>query len=259
MGINYPIGYSALLSHKVNMEYKPNVVYTSEYPNGVIYAVGMRNIHTALMGDPTLRLFAYNVPEPINLTVSVENMWHANLQWEHSPKIDAMSAKYNVYRSTEKYGIYTKVNKEPIVGTKFVDSTFKFEGEVFYSVRTLALETSNSATFFNTSKGIFASATLTSVENELTNDFDINIYPNPATTDISIELSIKESGNYNLSIYDMMGDLQNELINEYFNLGLFKFNSKLQNNKGNSLSNGVYLLQLKSGNRTISKKINVIR
>lgn len=257
MAINYPIAYSALLSHKTTSEYRPNVVYTSQYPNGVIYAVGMKNIHTALMGDPTLRMYAYDIPEPQNLVVSVENLWHANLEWEHSPEIKIESAKYNVYRATEKYGIYTKVNKEPISGTKYVDSTFRFEGEVFYSVRTIALDTSNSATFFNTSKGIFASAVLTSVD-EMNFNFDFSIYPNPASFDINIDLSINEASYYTLRLYDLMGNQLLELFDKYFNSGAYSFNYKLENN-GNILPSGVYLLQLDSDKGKITKKLNILK
>lgn len=259
MALNFPIGYSAMLSHNITSNYKPNVVYTSQYPNGVIYSIGMKNIHTALMGDPTLRMFAYNVPEPTNLLATVDKKGFVSLQWEHSPKVDAMKAKYNVYRSTDKFGIYTKVNNQPVDDIKFIDSTFKFDGEVYYSVRTLALETSNTASFYNTSKGIFASVVLTSVNDENISNFGINFYPNPASTSIDIELSITKSDSYKLSIFDMLGNLQAEIVDDYLNSGLLKFNYILKNAKGENLKSGVYLLQLKSGSKIISKKINILR
>ncbi len=257
MGINFPIAYSALLSFKVMANYRPNFVYTAQYPNGIIYATAMRNNHIALMGDPTLRMFAYDIPAPNNLVASVDVKGLANLQWK-SPD-ENQKFYYNIYRATEEFGLYTKVNKEPISTNTFIDSTFKYDGVAYYSVRTTALDTSNTATFYNNSKGIFASVSLTSVNQSIDNSLNMQIYPNPSSANINVELNIPSPDTYSLALYDLMGNLQIQLLDKYFNQGIFRFNYNLNSLHSISLSNGIYILQLKSSDNIIIRKLYLIK
>jgi len=244
MGVNLPIGESALLSHNNLVTYKPNTVFTSQYPNGVIYAVGMKNIHTALMGDPSLRMYSYSVPQAQNLIAIFDGKYQVNLKWENPLNIDPQLAQFNVYRSTDKYGLYTKINDKPISGTEYED-TYQHDGEVFYCVKTVLLETSNTATFYNTSRGIFASTTLSDVDGS---DYIklMSFYPNPASRNVQIDLKIDKSDYYTLDIYDLLGNKIRNIINEYLYAGNFSFDYLLNDNNGNQISKGTYIMRLKS-------------
>lgn len=78
--------------------------------------------------------------------------------------------------------------------------------------------------------------------NEITKSNNINIYPNPATSEITLT-NIKEETN--VKIYDVLGALQKEI----------KLTSSEQIIAISKLKKGIYFIELNNGNNTIVKKI----
>jgi hypothetical protein len=139
LGVN--IGHGVLLSQN-NMT---NGVY--EPPNE-----GTRQVHIALMGDPTLRL--HPVVPPSNLTATTPGS-SITLSW--SPSSDSSIVGYHVYRAATVGGPYTRVTgSSPVTGNSFNDTPPA--GDYSYMVRAIKLETSGSGSYYNPSTGIFVSA-----------------------------------------------------------------------------------------------------
>lgn len=135
MGLGLPIGYSALQSMNNISIYDANN--------------SQRGVHMALMGDPTLR--AHILAPAQNLLASFDE-GHAQLSWDASA--EAVPG-YNLYRRFGETGAFEKLNSEPVSDLNYVDSCFTEPGIYEYMVRSVALEVTNSGSFYNEGTGVF--------------------------------------------------------------------------------------------------------
>lgn len=142
MAVGEPIGYGIRLSQN----------NTSTYSNQVNRHA--RGIHVALLGDPTLRLQVVTPPGAVRVGAGTGA---PSLAWGGSG--DATHG-YHVYRAANPAGPYTRVTATPVTETSFTDAGAP-AGEFTYMVRALKREVSGSATYYNLSQGVFASATVT--------------------------------------------------------------------------------------------------
>lgn len=81
---------------------------------------------------------------------------------------------------------------------------------------------------------------------EITNDFEMNVFPNP--TDNWITINLNNTGNYNYSIIDMSGK---KVLNGNFNSTNTRINLE-------AVSNGVYVLQV-SCRKEFVKSVRVVK
>lgn len=137
MGLGEPIGGSTVASQ--------NNVYGAAIEGGGWYT---RQVHTALLGDPTLRMHPVIPVNNLRGTASGSTM---ALTWNASGDSDIVG--YHVYRGSGPRGYFTRVTSSPITSTSFNDGAFT-SGTV-YMVRAIKLERSGSGTYFNASQGIF--------------------------------------------------------------------------------------------------------
>ena len=105
----------------------------------------------------------------------------------------------------------------------------------------------------NKIKANFNPCNIASIEgkNRLGTDknFEIKLYPNPASGNVSIEYNLVENGTVNIQIYDMVGErLINQDLNE--NLGNKIFNIDTRN-----LKNGIYLVKVITSKYQSSKQL----
>lgn len=135
MGLGLPIGYSALQSM--------NNVITYDANNS------QRGVHMALMGDPTLR--AHILAPAHNLLASFDE-GHTQLSWDASAEA---VLGYNLYRRFGETGAFEKLNSEPVSDLSYVDSCVAEPGIYEYMVRSVALEVTNSGSFYNEGTGVF--------------------------------------------------------------------------------------------------------
>lgn len=136
LGLGENIGYSTRVSQNN---------YPDLYNNQV--SLSFRQVHTALMGDPTLRLQMLAPPSDLT-AVGTSNVV---LSWKPSPDAEL---GYQVYRSTTPEGYFDRLTDVPVLQTNFTDLTAG-RGSNYYMVRAIKLETSASGTYTNASQGIF--------------------------------------------------------------------------------------------------------
>lgn len=137
MGLGDPIGTSARTSQN----------------DTSMGGFGQRNVHMALLGDPTLRQHVVAPPS----AVAVADAWpQANVTWTASP--DPV-AGYHVYRAPTPVGPFTRLTASAVAATAFTDPS-PLVGASTYMVRALRLQPTPTGTYWNTSQGVFATAQL---------------------------------------------------------------------------------------------------
>lgn len=262
LALGYPVGYSARLSHNNIDHYKPNIVYTSQYPNGVIYAIGMKYMHTALMGDPTLKLNPTAVPSPSDVSVSTttgsDNKVSAMIRWKRP--VTEKEHHFNVYRSTSEFGMYKKVNAEPIKYFEFSDELtgdefYRFDGNVYYMVRTVMEENNNALNFYNISRGEVASAIVSSTKNTELIPFSLKITPNPVRANLSLNISGNKASRTTIELVDLNGRIIAQIFKGLLDSGNHNINFNLKNI---GLAQGVYMVNFRSEYHNTIEKITVI-
>ena len=143
MGLGETIGYGTRLS--INN----STLYQSQ-SNAFTSAV-----YVSLMGDPTLRMDIVAPPSALNASVSGGI---ATLHWQVSA--DSVLG-YQVYRSATPRGPFARLTDSPVTGNTFADTNASGSAET-YMVRAVALQTTPSGSYFNSSQGTFATTDATS-------------------------------------------------------------------------------------------------
>ena len=92
--------------------------------------------------------------------------------------------------------------------------------------------------------------TAVGIENELALISDVEVYPNPITTNLSIALRLTEKATVEVFVTDLLGKQISVITNETFPAG----NNKLQWIP-NNISNGIYLLNIKTNDSLQVKKL----
>jgi hypothetical protein len=79
-------------------------------------------------------------------------------------------------------------------------------------------------------------------------------YPNPFNPSTKIEYAIPEEGFVNLTVYNLIGQVVEEIVNEYKRAGYYDvtFNA-------NNLSSGFYIYRITSGKFNTTKKMLLIK
>ncbi|MEZ4926404.1 MAG: T9SS type A sorting domain-containing protein [Saprospiraceae bacterium] len=106
-------------------------------------------VHTALMGDPTLRM---HILAPVeNLSAQQDNQ-HIRLEWDDP----ANALGYFVYKKETGDSVFQQLNQVLLTSTFYVDSCAG-AGLKTYMVRSMELRTSASGTYYNLSTGVTSS------------------------------------------------------------------------------------------------------
>jgi hypothetical protein len=253
LDMNYPIGYSTRLTQN-----NWDTYYGSKASlNGQVFqleAQGLQQIHVALMGDPTLTMYVSDIEPAKNLSVIQPKGERIKLSWQ--PPSESEGVFFNVYRSENAKGPFKLINKEPLNETNFIDSNL-FEGELFYMVRTVKLQKTNSGSFYNQSRGIIQNFIATGVNENLANEFSFSINPNPAIISTDIKLSLPISTSLEVNIYDIHGRVIKNVINEILNSGTHSISWDLTNTDGKKVSAGIYFIKVICGTHIKVNKIIV--
>ncbi len=133
MGLGEHIGYDVRLSQN---------------NNGIYYFnFGARVVHTAFMGDPTLR---NDIIAPVSNVVATANASNVDFSWNASAE---NVIGYHIYKKGSEDDMYQRLSSGPVTGLAYTD-TCVAAGTYSYMVRALALTTSPSGTYYNLSQGI---------------------------------------------------------------------------------------------------------
>ncbi|MBI5326135.1 MAG: T9SS type A sorting domain-containing protein [Ignavibacteriae bacterium] len=249
MALGLPIGYSAKLSQNNGQTYIPNICYTPLYQNGIVYTYGNLMPHVALMGDPTLRMNmskpneqeATIVPPVKNLSVIRTGSKKIEIKWEKPDNNDEYF--YNVYFSVGDEGLYSKLNSVLLTELNYTD-TVNRGSIVNYMVRAFRIQDTPSGSFYNPSRGETKSIQLTDVDKMAKFENSLTVTPNPATTNVNIEISLKKDAVVSIDIYDINGNKVANLCSNYLAGGTHNLGWNMLNNKFEKINPGVYFVKL---------------
>jgi hypothetical protein len=139
MGLGETIGYTARLAQN----------NAGLYQNAINIAT--RQVHIALLGDPTLRLHPV---APARNVAGRSSGDATSLIWSASADPDVIG--YHVYRADSARGEFVRLTAEPATETAFATATAA--PEAIYMVRAVKLESTPSGSYYNASQGVFWSA-----------------------------------------------------------------------------------------------------
>lgn len=259
LSVGKTIGEVALLSINnaaAENEYIPSIVYNTQYPNGVVYAIGFRGVHNGLQGDPTLQM-EQNIgggtllpPQPPTNLVVMATPTHKRIEWAKSPDGEG----YMIYRtsSTLPKPSYSLITTEPIAELFYNDSVT--DNKTYrYAVQAVKLRKSNLSSYYLGSDTIMRRAPVTSV-NEENNIAEFTISPNPAQTYADIDCGFIAAKAI-VTITNSNG----EVIREFALTGSNTIRWNLDDAANNQMPSGIYFVRVKSGNETKTMGITVIR
>jgi len=229
MALGMNIGYGA----KISMN---NV---DQYWNGG-FNFSHNSVHMGLMGDPSLK--QKHVAE-VATAKATSQAGYVKLNWSKANgKIDG----YAVYRFDSLENTYFRVNKNHIIkDTFYTDSTNYFNGKNIYSVRAIRLETTASGSWYNLGAGAFTSVVHTNNTAQMS-AFELNVYPNPAHTTVTISYPGALPVNGVIGICDALG---REVKSSVVKAGEWSSTIDIS-----SLADGVYSIVLKGSNGFISSR-----
>jgi len=202
--------------------------------------------------------------QPQNVTLSGAYGSNPIITWDEvtSDYID----RYNIYRAQIVDGIYShfiKVDEVIDVGnstynwtdTQVIRVDPKFATSThFYRVTSVNDEEVESVTSNEVSTGSNWASKKADVENEQVFTFKYNLgdnYPNPFNPSTKIRYSLKEKGLVSITVYDILGRVVDNLVNETQTKG----NHEVVFNTGENLSSGIYFYTLNVNEFHNTKKL----
>ena len=84
-------------------------------------------------------------------------------------------------------------------------------------------------------------------------------YPNPFNPVTTLRYDLPENGLVKITVYDMLGNVINELVNEVQNSGYKSIQWNATNNQGQPVSAGVYLYTIEAGDFRQTKKMILLK
>lgn len=157
-----------------------------------------------------------------------------------------------------------------IVKKKFSSTSYTVNGTSinltgkpgFYTIRSLLDSVESSATntiWVNGSKTTKISEPDDNrgmqINEEIQESKIINVNTNPSNPFVSLNYTIGEINNVNISIYDLMGKKVTELVNEQKDHGKYS----IIWNAGSAVPSGVYLVVLQAGNKIDKTKVTLLK
>ncbi len=94
---------------------------------------------------------------------------------------------------------------------------------------------------------------------ELVTDLNATNYPNPFNPETTIQFNNPQAGEVTVDIYNLRGQLVNNLANRDMEQGVQKVLWNGTNNANKSSASGVYFYKIRSGNATATKKIILMK
>lgn len=257
MALGETIGRSTVLSQNNQSSYIPNVYYTPQYPNGVIYAVAFRFTHAALMGDPTLRAQMAPVTTPGAVVTEVDSSGRrpvVNIRW------GAPSGRFDgffVYRATDRDSVYRLLNRRPVSGLSFVDSTAT-DDVADYIVRAAVLNRTASGSYYSAGAGVSGSARLATVGSAVPAIAErMNAAPNPAVRSTLISFALPGSARARLEAYDVNGKVVRRFGSRVWSAGSNAVTWDLRDDRGRRVPSGLYFVKLIGPSSTTTTKLVV--
>ncbi|MEL6864482.1 MAG: T9SS type A sorting domain-containing protein [Bacteroidota bacterium] len=214
-----------------------------------VYLNGPQLVHTALMGDPSLRLHPFGTPSSDSLWLNSDG-FGVQLQWSASNDSDLLG--YYLYRTDTLHSSLIRIHDELITDTQYVDAE-PFDGKNVYFLRPVRMEYSASGTYLNPGLAIIDSVDF---ERIIVGQKEISvsppqIRPNPSTGQLTISWATTDWTSPSVELWNSFG--QKVRVQEIRQMG-----NALQVDASN-LSSGIYIISIQEGDKRYSQRLVLIR
>ena len=193
-------------------------------------------VHTALMGDPSLRMNPVPPVSKVTLSASADKKT-VTVKWSKSP--DANVTEYAVYRAKSKNSYFVYRGTVPATDTVFTD-TKPYQDLNYYMVKAVRPETTFSGMYMNTSIGMFDTiSAVNPVGIEAAGSPVFSVFPNPAGSVVHILSEQVYNAPLDVAVYDINGRLvlsstwENSQTEQQLNIS--------------ALTPGIYVLKIMQG------------
>jgi hypothetical protein len=239
MALGYPIGYSTRITQN----------------NHTLYMIGYggRQIHVALMGDPTLKMHPFGPPG--NLRLEAQSGGSIRLTWVPP---DSAVAGYHVYRSENIRDGFERLNPAMVTDTTYLDLS-PVDGCGNYMVRAVRLETSASGTYLNLSPGVIDSIEVSAGLGQESLATTYLSVPNPFHAPGRLMLSLARPAEVILEVYDATGRWVRTLDAGRLAAGSHHLEWDGRDSKGVMVQPGVYFCRLLAGKQRLNRKVVLMR
>lgn len=216
--------------------------------------------------DPVIATDTDNSPlnpiavELVSFTATVQG-GTVLLEWQTASESD--HAGFNVFRRAAASDAYERINDTLIPATghptggasyRFVDPQ-PLAGVNFYKLQDVSL--SGQTSF---SAAISITATAVAEKPALPEEFDLRQnYPNPFNPETRIEYQLPSEAAVELGIYNLSGRLIRALVSESQSAGFYTVVWNGRDDGGQAVGSGVYLMRLKVGDYTSTRRITLLR
>ncbi len=193
-------------------------------------------VHTALMGDPSLRMNPVLPVSNIVLSASTDKK-KVTIRWNKSK--DPGVTLYAVYRSRSKTAPFVLSGTVASTDSFFTENG-PYNGLNYFMVRAIKPEVTYSGTYMNPSIGLIDTMNAVNpvgIVNKEANGF--SIFPNPSHNLITINYDYGNSEKYSITVLDINGRIV--LAEDWTN------NTSEKQLDISMLSQGVYFLNISSG------------
>ena len=256
MALGESIGYSTRISQNNRTivgnqlgNYLPNIfVQTS---GNAISSVGDRQIHIALLGDPTLRAWMNPIPAVRSLVSRIEPENVKALSWTApAERVDG----YDVYRKVGVSGTWRQLTARPITSTTFAD-TLRYDGDVQYMVRCCTLRSSASGSWYDAGKGEITALTTVGVHDERgVASAQLDVAPNPASAWCRISVTTPTSTSLTIELVDVTGTTMYASSESDVAPGTHMQRIPVQH-----LASGYYIVRVTTINGVTSQTLQIVR
>jgi hypothetical protein len=236
MAMGMQIGHSVVIAQNNQTDFSLNYGYIGSFSGNYLD----RRISMNLMGDPTLRVHYFDGAKNLSSN-KINSNKNVVLTWTASTEPGVIG--YHVYRTSRNGGVYYPITSTPINALTFTDMN-PYNGNNYYIVKAIKLESSNTGTYYNSSLGVMTIATGvlgTNTDIEENKIFKLSVYPNPAQSDLTIETE----ANSTVKIYDLNGRV------------VFETQTKnvLTQVNTSTWAKGIYLVNCNNGSASKTEKL----
>ncbi|MFT5169239.1 MAG: hypothetical protein ACI8P3_004487 [Saprospiraceae bacterium] len=218
MAMGYNIGYCARATQNTNGLYLP----------------GPQLVHTSLMGDPTLKMHIVKAP----LAFEAFQVLDSAVSFTYLPSPDPEVVGYYIYRGTDPEGSFERVSADIIEDPETFTDMPPNDGDFYYMLRAVKLETSGSGTYYNLSPGLIDSSSFileVVAIAELALNNMIHISPNPTAGLFEVIVSQDIPGEGRITVMDIKGRV---IVERSFTSG------RTEGFDLSAFANGVYLVKV---------------
>ena len=188
----------------------------------------------------------------------------AVITWRTETELNNLG--FHIYRSDNPETDFVKITDDMIWGQgststphdyEYVDRTVEANSDYWYLIETIS--TDGLRTFY----GPFEATVSSAAESDIStapNEFSLSPnYPNPFNPSTQISYQLPRASQVTLTIYDILGNRVNSLVNELQPAGVYQVTWDGTNSRGQRLESGIFIYELQAGDQVLYQKMTMIK